>query len=63
MACKKEESVSRKGLNRSISLLEENGFNEINNVLEKYGLYSFQHRIFERMINISLCDQEINVEI
>ncbi|RNA16648.1 hypothetical protein BpHYR1_021039 [Brachionus plicatilis] len=61
----------------SPGFLEANSFNEINNALEKYGLYSFQHRIFERMLTFSykcllycnspinklLCDQEINVEI
>ncbi|RMZ99309.1 hypothetical protein BpHYR1_025993, partial [Brachionus plicatilis] len=33
--------------------LEANSFNEINNALEKYGLYSFQHRIFERKLTFS----------
>ena len=33
--------------------LNFNDINEVNNILEKYGLFAFQHRALERMINFS----------
>ena len=33
--------------------LNFNDFNEINNILEKYGLFAFQHRALESMLNFS----------
>ncbi|RNA22952.1 hypothetical protein BpHYR1_001765 [Brachionus plicatilis] len=35
---------------------ESNNFNDINNFLEKYGLYAFQHRILDRMNSENLIE-------
>jgi len=32
---------------------ESKNFNDVNNFLEKYGLYAFQHRFLERMLSFS----------
>ncbi|CAF0929813.1 unnamed protein product, partial [Brachionus calyciflorus] len=33
--------------------LNSSNFNELNNLLEKYGLFAFQHRALERMLTFS----------
>ncbi|CAF0722438.1 unnamed protein product [Brachionus calyciflorus] len=33
--------------------MNSSNFNELNNLLEKYGLFAFQHRALERMLTFS----------